>query len=314
MNVVDIPQACSAQLYSEAAEQYGAMVRGRSISVHRIGAPNYPGLSGLELLVLTDQVGVDNRFFFSALQRLPSKFAPLFAHEPFVLPAWSLRVLQHTRHRSLALVSGRDVLGPYAPIDEPDERWCRLLEGYCAHGAFHANVLASQTLSGRHVVEAANALRDLLAGASAELPEAADEQYGARLDAVQRTFFTQGDPAQRVREVWELFARAFARLDERFKELFAAQTTAQSIARARALLHGDEECAFLNREYAFMRARDIDGYHQELASLGLPFGHLFAPAAYPQAVRALPAMPLVDALVHNVYRVRRRLMEYSAAG
>jgi hypothetical protein len=140
------------------------------------------------------------------------------------------------------------------------------------------------------------------------LPEAADEGYVNAIEDIRRTFFEGGeDCVERVRSAWALFASAFDRFDAVLRRHLGAATTDEAIAIARARLHGEEPCEDFDRDYAFLRAREIDGYHQELASLGFPFGHLFFIAAHPHAVRTLSRPPVVDTLLRNVYRVRRRL-------
>lgn len=312
MNVIDIPQPANHALYEEAVARYAAMVKSRAVGVHQVGHVRYPGLSDIDLIVVTDHVGVDNRYFFSALQRLPERYHRLFLHEPFVLPAWSLRVMRYTTHYSPKLVGGRDVLSPFRPDDEPDERWCRMLESYCAYAAFAAKNRRAQQLKGRQTIAVASALRYLLFDAATTLPEAADEQYVNEIEALRRSFFEpESDAVERVRTAWTLFSAAFDRFDAILRERLGAATTEQAVELARALLSGDEASAYFDRDYAFRRSRDIDGYQQELASLGFPYGHLFFVAAHPPA-RTPPAGSVLDTLLHNVYRVRRRITEYAA--
>lgn len=313
MNVVDIPQPAGHALYEEAASRYAALVKSRAVAVHRLGRAAYPGLSEIRLLVITDHVGMDNRFFFSALHRLPERFHRLFLREPFILPGWSLRVMRYTKHYAAQLLTGRHVLHAYSPSDERDERWCRLLESYCAYAAFAEKTRRSQLLRGRETLATVSALRSLLTDAALSVPEAADEDYVNAVEAIHRTFFEDlGDPVERVRDAWELFAAAFYRFDRAMKARLDARSTDEAVATARARLCGDEECADFDREYAFRRARDIDGYHHELASLGFPFGDLFPPAAHPRAVRTPAAAPILDRLLRNAYLVHRRIMEYAA--
>ena len=313
MNVVDIPQPAGHALYAEAASRYAALVKSRAVAVYALGRVRYPGLSEARLLVVTDHVGVDNRFFFSALQRLPERFQRLFLREPFVLPGWSLRVMRYTRHYDRQLLAGRNVLRAYTPSDERDEQWCRLLESYCAYAAFAEKTRRSQLLPGRETLATASALRSLRTEAACIAPEAADENYVNAVEAIRRTFFDeQGDPVERVRDAWELFAAGFDRFDRAMRERLGAQTADQALAAARARLCGDEACADFDRDYAFSRSRDIAGYHHELASLRFPFGDLFPPAAHPQAVRTPAAAPLLDRLLRNAYFVHRRIMEYDA--
>lgn len=312
MNVIDIPQPANHALYEEAVARYAAMVKGRAVGVHQVGHVRYPGLSDIDLIVVTDHVGVDNRYFFSALQRLPERYHRLFLHEPFVLPAWSLRVMRYTTHYAPKLVGGRDVLSPFRPNDEPDERWCRMLESYCAYAAFALKNRRAQQLKGRQTIAVASALRYLLFDAAATLPEAADEQYVNEIEALRRSFFdAENDAVERVRTAWRLFSAAFDRFDAILRDRLGAAGTEQGVERARALLSGDEASEYFDRDYAFRRARDIDGYQQELASLGFPYGHLFFVAAHPPAGTP-QAGSMLDTLLHNLYRVRRRLTEYAA--
>lgn len=313
MNVVDIPQPAGQALYDEAASRYAALIKSRSVAVYRLGRAAYPGLSAIRLLVVTDHVGVDNRFFFSALHRLPERFHRLFLQEPFVLPGWSLRVMSYTKHYARELLAGRDVLRAYKPSGERDEQWCRLLESYCAYAAFAEKTRRSQLLRGRETLATASALRSLLAEASNIAPQAADDTYVNAVQAIRRTFFEeQRDPVERVRDAWELFAAAFDRFDRAMRDRLDAPSTDQAIASARERLCGEQECADFDREYAFGRARDIEGYHHELASLGFPFGDLFPAAAHPEAVRTPAAAPILDRLLRNAYLVHRRIMEYAA--
>jgi hypothetical protein len=277
MQVVDAPRPRNAALCDEAVSRYADLVKSRAISIHRVANA---------LLVVTGHVALDNRFFFSAMDRLPSRYHPCFPHEPYILPAWSLRVVQYTPHAARDLVAGRDVIAPYTPNEGRNERWCRTLESYCACAVFYESVMRSQLLNGRHLMEVARTL----------LPDAGEET---------------GE--EQIRATWERFCSAFERFDGTIRELFGAGSTANAVARARNCIAGNEEIEQLDREYAFRRARDIDGYHQELASLGFPYGDLFPVEAYPDAVRAMPAKPIVGSLVSQMYRLRKRLSEYTAA-
>ncbi len=312
MNVVDLPQPATHALYDDAITRYAELVQSRSISVYRVGRVRYPGLSGIELLVVTDRTGIDNRYFFSAVQRLPRRFHSLFIHEPFILPAWSLRVIQYTPHALPALLAGRDVLHPYSPIQTPDERWCRLLEAYCSYSAFMQRTISSEIIEGRLTMSAAAAFSHVLTDAAYHFPQIDANAYAYAIDAIRSDFFKTDTPAAGVQAVWKLLSEDFDRLDRQLRKWLGAESMQEAVAKARVLLRGEEPCDALDREYAFRRSQDIDGYHQELASLGFPYGHLFFVAAHPGAVRELPDAPVVTNLVRNFYRVRRRLAEYAA--
>lgn len=312
MNVTDLPQPANHALYDEAFTQYADLVRSRAIAVYKVGNVRYPGLSDIDLLVVTDRTNIDNRYFFSAMQRMPRRFLPLFLHEPFVLPAWSLRVMQHTTHATPALLAGRDVLHAYPPSSDPAERWCRMLESYCSYSRFARSTRETETLRGRLTVAVASAFRYLLADASVLFEGVDGESYARGIDEIRAGFFEREDPASGVHEAWNFFAGHFDRVDAILREWLGTADANNALAKAQALLRGDEESEAFDREYAFRRARDIDGYHQELASMGFPYGHLFFVAAHPGAVRTLPDAPVVNNLVRNFYRVRRRLTEYGA--
>jgi hypothetical protein len=312
MNVVNLPQPSNQALYDEAMTRYAAMVRPRAISVYLLGHVRYPGLSDIELLVVTNRTGFDNQYYFSALQRLPQRYCALFAHEPFILPAWSLRVMQYTTHRDRALLAGRDALHAYAPNDSSDERWCRMLESYCAYAAFIARTKESQMLTTRLVMSAASAFRYVLEDATQLVAPFDAPGYGSEIDAIRTRFFARENREADVLEVWNLLLDRFERFDAALKDWFEVRDATGAAAKARALLRGEEPCAAFDREYAFRRAREIDGYFQELASLGFPYGHLFHSAAHPTGIRQPNDTPVVTNLVRNLYRVRRRLTEYAA--
>lgn len=313
MNVVDIPQPAPAGMYEEAVSRYAACVKNRAVAVYRLARATYPGFPELAPLVITEHVGVDNRFFFSALHRLPERYHRLFLCEPLIVPGWSLRVMRYTAHDAPELVGGRQVLQAFAQNEERDERWYRVLEWYCAYAWFAQHTRRSQLLKGRETLAGARALRALLAKAAPLIPQAADDAYAKNIEGLCRTFFDdQSDPVEGVREAWELFSGAFDRFDRVMQEHLGAANTEHAVATARARLRGEEQCEDFDREYAFRRARDIDGYRQDLASLGFPYGDLFPEAAHPQEVRTPAAAPLLEGLLRSVYRVRRRIMEYAA--
>jgi hypothetical protein len=198
MNVVNLPQPANHALYDEAVTRYAEMVRARAIAVYRLGHVRYPGLSDVDLLVVTNRTGFDNQYYFSALHRLPQKLAGLFLHEPFILPAWSLRVMQYTTHRDRSLLAGRDALHAYQPHESDDERWCRMLESYCAYTTFIARTKESEMLSARLAISAASAFRYVLADA-AHLFAAFDVRtYGSEIDAIRTRFFARDDRGAEV--------------------------------------------------------------------------------------------------------------------
>lgn len=313
MNVIDIPQKASRSDYDEALTRYADLVKSRAIAVYRVGNVRYPGLSDIDLLVVTDRCGIDNQYFFSAMQRMPRRYLPLFLHEPFILPAWSLRVMRYTTHHAPALLAGRDVLHRFLPADEPDERWCRLLEGYCTYASFDARARQSGTLKGRMTIAVASAFRFQIADARALLDCEDLAGYPDEMDALRAGFFERQKPEDAVLDAWEQFAGAFAVLDERLRARLGVAKSQDLSEAARKLLRGEAPTTLFDGEYAFRRAQAIDGYHHDLAAMGFPYGHLFFIAAHPGAVRAASQPSLMNGMVRNLYRVRRRLEEYAGA-
>jgi hypothetical protein len=311
MNIIDLPQTATHALYDDAITRYAELVRARSIAVYRLGTVKYPGLSDIRLLVVMNRTGIDNRYYFSALHRLPARLRRLFVQEPFILPAWSMRVVQYTAHDSRTLLAGRDVLHSYASHLGSDEGWCRMLESYCSYAAFIARIRESGTLPGRLALSLADRFRYVLAGA-ARLPIGIDSrQYDEQWGAIRGSVF-ECDTTRAVEDAWKLLIQAFGDLHARIAVWAGVNDDGATIERARTLLRGEDSCEAFDREYAFRRARDIDGYHQELASLGFPYGHLFFAAAHPGAARTPLQTPVVSNFVRNIYRVRRRITEYAA--
>ena len=312
MNVVDLPKRAERADYDEAVARYAQMVKPRAIAVYQVGSVRYPGLSDVDLLVVTDRCSLDNRYFYSAMQRMPRRYLNLFLHEPFILPAWSLRVMRHTTHHAPHLIAGRDVVRQFVPSDEPDERWCRVLSGYCASAAFLQRTRADGTLKARMTIAVTSAFRFQLADAR-EAFGFEDGGYAARVDALRAGFFERAQPERAVEEAFDLFCRAFEAFETRVRSHLNLGSGEDAPAAARAALCGDREMPALNREYAFARTRAIAGYHEELASMGFPYGDLFFVAAHPHSARLRAGGSLVGGMVRNLYRVRRRIEEYARA-
>jgi hypothetical protein len=312
MNVVELPQPAPRELYDDAIARYAKMVRGRALAVYRVGNVRYPGLSDIDLLVVIDRKALDGRYYFSALQRLPRRFLPLFLHEPFVVPASCIEAMRHTTHYAPELLCGRDVLREVRPNDDDAERWCRMLESYCSYSMFAERVRTKETLRGKFTIAVASAFRYLLADAEKLFADVDARGYATELDALRAGFFESDSPAALVRHAWECFVQRFQGCDAMLRERLGTRARMETIERARALLRGEAACEYFSRAYAMQRARTIERYYNELRALGMPYGGLFFIAAHPEALRAIPETP-VTTLVHNLYRVRRTLAEYAGA-
>jgi hypothetical protein len=313
MNITNLPEPATPADYDEAITRYAGLVQARAFSVYRLGTIRTSGITPAEVLVVVDRQGIDNRYFFSALERLPRRLVPVFLHEPYILPAWSLAVMQYTEHFAPALLAGREVLRAYTPLEDPSDRWCRLLEGYCGASAFYAQSVESGALSGRAMMAAAETMARLLRDAALVFGRTVAEDVSARLEGVAAAFFRRRDSEATVKDAWELFRQAVSVLDVQLCSALHLSPADSVVQAAQEILQGDREIDGLEREYAFLRARTIDGYHKDLASLGFPYGNLFPNAAYPRAARALTAAPLMSRVVRSFYHVRRRFDEYAHA-
>jgi hypothetical protein len=313
MKVTNIPSPASPALYAEAIDTYVRLVKRRAVAVYSVGNVQYPGLSDIDLVVVPNGSAVDNQYFFSAKGRLPRRFVDLFLHEPFILPRSCLQVMRHTTHHAPVLLAGQDVVRPFLPREVPAERWCRMLESYCSYSGFARRVRQSQSLHGRWTMAVANAFRYLLADAALAFPEVADHgAYVRHINAIRSQFFDLSDPSSGVHAAWELFAEHFDRLDTMLREWLGGAEPHEAVQKSRALLSGEMRCSDFDAEYAIERARTIERYYQALQSAGFPYGGLFLIAAHPRGRRSIRKTP-VTALLHTLYRVRRRLSEYTGA-
>jgi hypothetical protein len=312
MNVTDLPQPATIDMYRQAIARYAELVRPRSAAVYSLAPIEYPGLSFAKVLVVTGHCGADNRAYFSALQRLPRRFLQVFLHEPFILPAWSLRVMHYVAHRSATLLGGRHVIEGYLPAADRQERHCRILEAYCHFAAFRKRVSERKVLPARAAIEVTGSFRELLADAQDVFEGVSPTPYMLQIQRLRQTFFDRGEPADNVVAAWSLFETQFLRFQRVLSRWLGTSASEDSPRVARLLLSGEHERPGWDREYAFQRARDIAAYHHDLASLGIPYGHLFYEAAYPHLVRRIEHS-LAGRFLQSLYRVRRRLEEFAGA-
>jgi hypothetical protein len=187
-----------------------------------------------------------------------------------------------------------------------------MLESYCSYSMFAERVRTKETLRGRFTIAVTSALRYLLGDAAHVFDGIDVAGYAAELDAIRAQFFESQNRAALVHRAWERFLDVFGRCDSMLRARLGTHARMETIERARALVHGDVASDLFDRDYAAQRARTIERYYDELRRLGIPYGGLFFVAAHPEALRTIPETP-VTTLVHNIYRVRRRLAEYAGA-
>ncbi len=160
---------------SEALERYADLVAPRTVAIYRVGPAS---ADALRALIITSRIGIDNPYYYSVRERLPQRFAQQFAEEPFVVPGWSVRALQHWTRPPLELMRGHDVARSLPALENENESLCRALETYCAGGE------PEKRLSGFGSFDVAQARR-LLYGEATH--EALDREY-----AFERTRLIEG--------------------------------------------------------------------------------------------------------------------------
>lgn len=312
MNVVDLPQFIPREWYAEAIERYVDRVTARSVAVYQVGNVRFPGLSDIDLLVIPKRASVANRHSFSARQRLPRKYLPLFLHEPFILPRESAELIENTTLRPV-LLSGEDVLAGYRRIENPDEQWCRLLEAYCSYAAFRQRVESSGVLPGRLTVAVASALRFTLAQIDALFGTAKVPAYAEQADALRARFFERADARRGVLDLWELLHAGLAGVEDCLRDVLRLSSQEEPIAAVQHLLSGAKSDPHIDRAYVARRTARVYEYHRRLAALGFPYGHVFFVAGYPEAVRlSAPASPSARFAL-AVHRMWGRLDRYARA-
>jgi hypothetical protein len=279
VKIIELPVPLEGWLYHDAVARYACAVHDRSAAVYLIGNVSYPGLSDLDLLVVTDVARPDNEQYFSYRERLPQRDFPLFLHEPFILPARVLNVMRYTSHDRRALVAGKDILAGVSSEEGDHERWCRLLEGYCNYRSFADTIVNRAIMRGRHAVAVASSMRFTLRHADCVLGTALATPYASSIDAIRARFFKH-DPYDAVLEVWEIFMEAFGALEKALAERLSLSRGEHCEQFARRFFSGLVSVSGVDPAYVQERNAAIERYHRALASLQVSYGHLFFLAAH----------------------------------
>jgi hypothetical protein len=213
------------------------------------------------------------------MSRLPIKYAPIFLHDPLIIPRKHTGVLRYTTHRNLRLLHGRGVFAQVQYVDSAQERWCKVLEAYCTYAAFLASVRASQGCRGRRLIAKASGLRFPL-GDLDELCGTQDAQaYTARIDDIRATYF-RSDPAPALMEAWHLFCQAFDTMTRTLKNVLPLRGQESVDDFARRFFGGRAQFELVDSQYVAERTGAIQAYFMELQNMRIPFGHAFFREAF----------------------------------
>ncbi len=260
---------------------YVNKVRGRALAVYQVGTIKFPGISDIDLLVVAETPRSDNNQYFSVFQRLPRAYHRLFLHEPFVLPLRTLSVLLHTSHAQPILLSGPDILAGLTPLQNREEKWCKLFESYCNFAVYLDQCREREELSGRLAVAVASSMRYALR----DLDELCGTEHAAhfseQVDA-QRNLLMTADLA-RAAEIagglLQVLQDKMTWLKTTVEQLMPESQGRRPCQFADEFLRGRTGSG-LNRSLITRRWEAIDDYHQELKRLKFSYGHLFFFAAY----------------------------------
>ncbi len=302
MNFSDLPTVLDRSLYDDAMRFYTAKIARRADAVYLIGNVTYPGLSDLDLLVVTSNKRADNAQYFSTFCRLPDRYRTVFHHDPLIVPSSHLEVLAYTTHAPKQLLAGKDVLAGMSFLDSPQERWCKLLEGYCTYAVYVHAIESAGRCPGRRLVAKASSLRFSLRQLDILSDTNVADAYAAEIDGVRSTYFDR-EPHAALSQIWSAFRTAYDGLTAKLRAVLPLADGQAPEDFARSVFDGTAQFDRISPQYVRERSAAIDRYHEELVRMGLPFGQAFFWEAHGGRGRIFR-----QSGVHNrVYRVKYRL-------
>jgi hypothetical protein len=313
LDLYDLPSRVDRSLYDDAMHEYANAVAPRAEAVYLTGNISYPGLSDLDLVVVTSCRCADNAQFLSSMYRLPARYKPILLHDPLVIPANHKHVLQYTNHCNLRLIAGNDVLSGTTFVDSPAERWCKLLEEYCTYAEFFDSVESTARCRGRRLIAKASALRfglrdmDNLCATSLAL------EYEHQIDAIRADYFSR-EPIETLKNIWGKFKAAYLEWSMALREMLPLNQNESIQDFARRVFSGAGKFDKVPAEYARRRSAEIDRYHDELAHLRIPFGQIFFWEAHGKRSRIYRQSTLNNTIYRAKYKVQRLLAASASNG
>jgi hypothetical protein len=302
LNLFDYPKKLERALYDQAARAYAGKVSKRARAVYVVGNITYPGLSDLDLLVITGIRRRDNAQYFSPVHRMHERFEPVFLHGPLVVPAVAMDALRFTTHGRRRLLAGEDVLRGCEFVETPAEQWCKVLEGYCTYAAFVRVAESGQPLRARRLIAKASSLRFTLRQVDALCGSDMALDYGTAIDDVRAAYFDT-EPGAAVLSVWQLFRNAYDRMTAVLRTLLPLRADENIDDFARRLFSGSASFDRTPEAYLVDRCFAVDQYQTALKRLDIPFGQMFFAEAH-QDRWALYRQPSFQ---YGLYRVKYKI-------
>lgn len=312
LNLFDYPQKVERTLYEEAAHSYAAKVSKRSRAVYIVGNITYPGLSDLDLLVVTGARGADNAQYFSPVHRLHQRFDPVFLHGPLVVPSTATDVVRFTTHGRRQLLFGEDVLADCAFLETAAEQWCKVLEGYCTYAAFVRLAESEEPLRARRLIAKASSLRFTLRQVDALCSAGMAPAYVAAIDELRAGYFTS-EPATAMAAVWHLFRDAYDRMTTVLRTRLPVATDESIDDFARRLFCRDAFFECVPQTYLEERCSAVDRYQSALRRLDIPFGQIFFAEAHGNRWSLYRQPSMQSSFYRARYKIERMLDARTAA-
>ncbi len=309
MNFTDLPRKTSRESYDEAITIYRRNVASRIQALYRVGNITYPGLSDIDLLLVTDQTDLDNNQFF-AFERLPSRFHALFLHQAFVVPADTLSIIEYTTHFKRELLAGDDIFAASTRLDDPAMNFCRFLESFCHYRAYVSRTRQRGWVSARMIMAVASAFRFSLAEFTSEEPALDPQLYADRIDAIRAAYFqTHADREGLLQEAWRDLSGTVDELEQELTKRLPLRPS-QSVAEyAKDFIDGRGVPAEFDLEQVLKRRSMIERYHRALSRLCLSYGYLFYLTAYLSTLRQYHQPPLMRRIAQAAYKPQRLVDE-----
>jgi hypothetical protein len=221
-----LPVRCPAGDYDEVVDRYVKRARQVAgvIGVARFGNVSAPGISDLDLVVITEPHLAQGAAALLSVARLPEFDRELMLHDPVVVPEENIgHVFDHLDVPQLTTVWGRVPAAP--PPAGQEGRWRRLsilLEWLPSFQVYFAKLAASRRVDVRWALPVLHSIRYSVALASEFLGDdfLSDRSLSQEVEQLRSEWFDLGCDAERVRRLalliprgWQLTADLCFQLD-----------------------------------------------------------------------------------------------------
>ncbi|MBC5827105.1 MAG: hypothetical protein GIW99_05410 [Candidatus Eremiobacteraeota bacterium] len=310
MQFTDLPLKAPREWYDEAMDLYRGKVASRIKALYRVGNITYPGLSDLDLLLVTSESRLDNNQFFS-FERLPHRLHRLFLHQPFIIPADMTSIIEYTTHSRRELLYGDDIFDGSTSLENFTINYCRSLESFCHYRTYVARTRQRGWVSARMMIAVASAFRFSLADFALGETGISPQRYGERIDALRAAYYEEvSTPQALLQEAWSTLSGTVDDLERQLKERLPLRPGESSAEFAETFVNGQREVECLDESLVLRRRAIIEKYHRRLAQLRLSYGFLFYLTAYSRTLQPYRQRPLVRRIAQARYKPQRLIDEF----